>query len=263
MKTQTILKLALALMTLVLCNGCKREIELKTVAADDEQIEVNAPVLLDGAIAGYVKALRAEADQRIAILALPDTKATREKLKLGAVRILEKGRIDIRTDQVTEDSPALTSQAFIPKESQPEDFTRSARKRYASEQTLVFAGIALVAAVLLCLVFKSAFKLGLVLICLAAAALVGWVLHPRVVPSIEKYYASSQAMHDNTGANLTTPPSHDPASAPVNEWETRFVMVLEHRPNPRVVAFAAVFLASFFVLAILLGSALRALRSVK
>ena len=257
MKLNTVRYLALAFAVLIslLFAGCSREIELKTKLLPDEKIPEKAQVFLDGATAGYVKAVRIESGDRIAVLALTDKSLAQQQIKLGTVRVVEDGRINLRTDLVRAGSPALQAGAFIPIRSKVE-FTV---KKYATNQTLVFVGIALIAVLVLCLAFKKVFNVGLVILCLALAGMTGWILHPHLVPYIEKFYASSPSTHNDASANEQSAASRD-ASAPIKEWETKFVQVLEHRPNPRVAAFAAILVLSFIPYALSLGIAMRSLR---
>jgi len=258
MKLNTVRYLAMAFVFLIslLFAGCSREIELKAKLLPDEKVSLKAPVLLDGTTAGYVKAVQIESGDRIAVLALTDKSLAQQRIKLGTVRVVEDGRIHLRTDLVRAESPALQAGALIPIQTKTE-FTV---KRYATNQTLVFAGIALIAVLVLCLVFKKMFNVGLVILCLALAGLTGWILHPHLVPYVEKFYASSSAAHKSEDANEHIAATPEAASAAIKEWESKFVQVLEHRPNPRVAAFAAILVLSFVPYAILLGSAMRSLR---
>jgi hypothetical protein len=104
------------------------------------------------------------------------------------------------------------------------------------------------------------FNVSLVILCLALAGLTGWILHPHLVPHIEKLYAPSAAIHNNADANDQVAAAGNGASAPIREWETKLVQVLENRPNPRVAAFAVILVPSFILYAILIGNAIRSLR---
>ena len=59
---------------------------------------------------------------------------------IGTVRVVEDGRIHLRTDLVRAESPAFQAGAFIPIQNKAE-FTV---KKYATTQTLVFGRIVLV-----------------------------------------------------------------------------------------------------------------------
>jgi len=246
----------ITLTVALVATGCEREVEYRTKLAKIEQVAEKSPVFVDGVNVGYVKALRVESGDRVALLAFTNKSLARQQIKLGAVRVIEDGRINIRTDSVRPDSPVLPAGSFIPIQSKTE-FTV---KKYATNQTLVFVGIIVVGVLVLCLVFKKLFNVGLVFLCLALAALTGWILHPHLVPHIEKFYASSPATHSDADANEKVAAPDNGASAPIKEWEAKFVQVLEHRPNPRVAAFAAILVLSFIPYAILLGIAMRSLR---
>jgi hypothetical protein len=258
MKPNTIRNLAPAFTFVIslLFAGCSHEFELKTKLLPDEHITEKEPVLVDGAVVGYVRTVRVESGDRIAVIALTDKALAQRQIKIGTVRVVEEGRIHLRTDLVRAESPNLQPGAFIPIQGQAE-FTV---KKYATNQTLAFVGIVLVAVLVLCLVFKKALNLGLVMLCLAMAGLTGWILHPHLVPRIEKFYASSPAIQNGADASEQNSVSGSDTSTPIKKWETTFIRVLEHRPNPRVAAFAAILVLSFIPYAILLGSAMRSLR---
>ena len=244
-----------ALTVLLSATGCGRQTTYQTRLAPDEKITEKAPVIVDDVPAGVVKELRVESGERIAVFMLTDERFPQGKLKAGTIRMVEDGRIHLRTDLVRAESPILQAGAFIPIQNKTE-FTV---KKYATNQTLVFVGVVLVAVLVLCLVFKKAFNLGLVILCLALAGLTGWILHPHLVPRIEKFYASSPAIQNVANASEQNSASGSSTSTPIKKWETTFVQVLEHRPNPRVAAFAAILVLSFIPYAILLGSAVRSL----
>src|SRR5439155_23285161 len=107
MKQPTSLPLIIALSILFLINGCGRNDIYHTKLAPDERVTEMAQVFVDNHPAGFVKELRTEAGDRVAVLAFTDHGIAQEKLKVGIVRVVEEGRIHLRTEAVRPESPVL------------------------------------------------------------------------------------------------------------------------------------------------------------
>jgi len=252
MKTCLLLLTALT----ILASGCGRDPVYRTVLTDNERIAEKAPVLVDGVTAGYLKALRIEGGNRIAELVFIDELAERT-IKDGVVRVLSNnGSIDLRSANTQRQSPSQSVAAPIPTQSQAE----YALRQYATKQTLVVAGIALLVVLILCLICKSLFHVGLIVLCLAVAGLTAWILHPYLIPHIEQLYAAAPDHVQGASPPDSAASPGGNSSRSIERWDSGFVRALEHKPHPRVVAFAAILVLAFIPYAILLGSAVRSLR---
>jgi hypothetical protein len=211
--------------------GCERAFVAKTKIAQDEQVSVKAPVYVDGVQAGYVKNLQLENGDRIAELAITNKQLAAKKMKVGIVRVVEKGRINLLSDGVKPDAARLDPGTLIPTKTK----VQYTIQKYATIQTLIAVGIGLVAVLLLGLILKSVFKFSLLVLCLGLAGLTAWVVHPYAAPIVHEFYAASPQARDSS-----QPPPSNAAPAPeqlegekVKNFEAQLIEILDRRPNPR------------------------------
>ena len=69
---------------------------------------MKSPVFIDDTEAGYVKDLKIEAGERVAVLALTDKQVAQERIRAGIFRVVgEDGRIVLRTDEMKPDAAPL------------------------------------------------------------------------------------------------------------------------------------------------------------
>ena len=215
--------------------------------------------MVDSQPAGYLQDVQVQAGDRVALLVLTNAILAQKSLRQGVVRVIDNGRIQLRTDLIGPNAPALEKGAFIPLQEKAEFTVR----KYANSHTLLLALAALAIALILCIAFRKLFNLGLVTLCLAMAGLTGWVLYPYLVPQIQKLYAMapSSQISANAGQQDGTAESGAPATA--SRWQGKALDLLEQRPDPRLAAFAVILILSFFPYAFILGKSVRLLRGEK
>ena len=255
MKMKTPLPLITSMAILLLIVGCRDQTVYRTKLGKNELFTENASVLVDGVPSGFVKALHIEGDDRVALLVLTDHDA-QQKAKVGMLRIIsEDGRVHLRTASVPPGTPSLSPTAFIPTQSQ----TECPLRKYATKQIFIIVGIVLATILILCFLVRSLFHVGLIMLCLALAALTAWIFHPYLTPHVERLYAASSTPKAEQADAGHAPRSENRVSTPIKEWEAKIFPVLEHRPHPRVAAFAGIFVLAFIPYSILLGGAVRSL----
>lgn len=239
------LALDLAVLISLLLAGCSREFELKAKLLPDEQISEKSPVLLDGTIAGYVKAVRIESGDRVAVLALTDKPLAQQRVKLGTVRVVEDGKISLRTDGADARSPMLANGETVPVMSK----TGFAVRHLASNKmlTALLAGLAVVALVLFC--FRRLARGWLLLLTLVLSGWIAWVALPWTSDAVAKVYTRLPQ-----AASVTSGGSSQDVGA-----ESVISRLMEKRPSPEAVAYAAVFVATFIVLSAVMRSSLKRL----
>lgn len=251
MKTKNILTLAVTLIVLAATTGCDRALVLKTPLEPGEKVAKGDAVLVDGVAAGHVKSVVAEGRQRIAVLAVTDEAGARQKMRAGVVRVIQDGQVDLRTDGVTTDSAPLPSGSLIPAKSK----TAFVVGKVANRQTGLVILLVVVGVALLVLLFRSAKGAVVILLSLLLAVVTGWVLHPYAVPWVEKLYHSVPTADNSVASQKDQTPDQESNQRGVAALERRAVEILSHRPDARLVAFAAVSITGFIFYALLIGRA--------
>jgi hypothetical protein len=103
---------AVLCVALLLLVSCSRPLRLQVVLEKNEELTKGMPVFVDSTRAGTVVAIGEEGGERVADLAIT-LKEARERLRVGALRVTEPGRIQINTDAVKEGAaPFPTGLAF-------------------------------------------------------------------------------------------------------------------------------------------------------
>lgn len=242
--------LCLGLLALV---GCGRGMAVKTVLNADEGVQRSDVVYVDGAAAGEVRAVRLESGLRLAELAITQP-AARSKMKVGVVRIPKSGRVELVTSGVQPEATRLAAGALIP----TQGGLSFAARQYALNQTTLIAAAAFLIALLLGLGLKKIFKSALVLVvAVPLSGLAAWVVAPNFTPLVEKFYARTvveNAADSSASASGTPVPAmlrHEKA------LEEKLIDALEHRPDPRAVAFCGVFLVALAGFALATGVMIR------
>ena len=147
----------------------------------NEELTKGMPVFVDSTQAGTVVAIGEEGGERVADLAIT-LKEARQRLRVGALRVPEQGRIQINTDAVKDGAVALPHGARIPTTSKVGYWVA----KYSQTSTLMAVGIAVVILVILWLVFRSLVgTIGLVL-CVLLSGVVTQAINPYVVPWVAK-----------------------------------------------------------------------------
>ena len=191
------------------------------VLEKNEELTKGMPVFVDSTKAGTVTAIGEEGGERVADLAIT-SKEARERLRVGALRVPEPGRIQINTDAVKDGAVPLPHGARIPTTSKVGYLVA----KYSQTSTLATVGIAVVILVILWLVFRSLVgTIGLVL-CVLLSGVVTQAIHPYVVPWVE------------TALNRSARPSASEVTSQVQE-QTKPAVPTEvstqgpRRPPPR------------------------------
>lgn len=251
----------LACVALLLLVGCDRPLRLQVVLEKNEEIAKGTPVQVDSTKAGTVVAVGEEAGERVADIAIT-VKEARERLRVGAVRVPEPGRIQINTDTVKEGATALPRGARIPTTSKVGYWV----SKYSQASTLMAVGMVVVILVILWLVFRSLVgTIGLVL-CVMLAGVLTQVIHPYVEPWVEKAVnrigppptpAPTQPVEESTKPTTTT---ESPTKSPIppaaqvyKQAEATIIEVMSARPSPVVLTWCIVFVACFIGFNLVLG----------
>jgi hypothetical protein len=187
-------------------------------------------------------------------------------LRVGAVRLVEEGRIQINTGAVKEGAVPLPQGARIPETSKVGYWV----ERYSEQSTLIVAGLAVVALVILWLVFRSLVgTIGLVL-CVLLAGVATQAIQPYAVPWVErglKYIGPPAQAPTMTARQPETPPTDSVITAPekpaarvYKQAEETITEVMNTRPSPVVLTWCLVFVVLFIGFNIVLGRASRVWR---
>lgn len=252
------------LITVVLLSaGCSRPQRYQIVLEQQESIAVDAPVFVDSIRAGRVTDVGTEADDRVADIEITNT-AVRDRLRVGALRIVQSDRIQIRTDAVREGARTLPNGARIPTSSMIGYLVT----KYSQKSTLAILAGTLLGLIVICLVFRSLVgTIGLVL-CVTLAGIATQVVHPYCVPYVERIMsriapsapvatrAANEAVNSDTARVLT--PS--PVAKAYKNAESTIIEVINTRPSPVVLTWCAVFVVLFVGFNIVLGRASRVWR---
>lgn len=235
----------LVLLPVLLLTGCNRALELKTPLEPDEKVAKGDVVFVDGSPAGHVNQIVVEGQQRMALFAINDETVAKEKMRVGVIRILEAGKISLRAGGADTRSPMLANGETVPVLSK----TGFAVRHLASHKTLtaLLAGLAGVALVLFC--FRRLARGWLLLLTLVLSGWIAWVALPWTKDAVAKVYTLlPQAASAAAGGS-----SQDVGA------ESVISRLMETRPSPEVVAYAAVFVATFIGLSMVMRSSLKRL----
>jgi hypothetical protein len=250
MRTKNLLTLAVAIIALAATTGCNRDLVLKAPLEPDEKVAKGDTVLVDGLPAGRLKDVVTEGGQRLAVLAIEDEAGARQKMRAGVVRVVQDGKVNLRTDGVANDSTPLPPGSVIPAKSKAAFVVgKIANKQIGLVALLALAGIAL-----LVILFRSAKGAAVILLALTLAVTTGWVLHPYAVPWVEKLYQSAPSAASGNAQTGQTPDGES-AKRGIASVERRAVDILSHRPDARLVAFVAISGAALLICGFVIRSA--------
>jgi hypothetical protein len=245
-KTDMKRKLALlVLLPALLLTGCNRALVLRTPLEPDEKVAKGDVVYVDGNPVGHVKQIVVEGQQRIALFAINDEPVTKEKMRAGVVRVLEDGKVSLRTGGTDARSPILVNGETIPVMSK----SGFAVRHLASNKTLtaLLASLAVVALVLIC--FRRLARGWLLLLTLVLSGWIAWIALPWASDAVVKVYTRLPQ-----SASATSVGSSQDAGA-----ESVIFRLMEKRPSPETVGYAAVFVATFVALSVAMRGALKRL----
>jgi hypothetical protein len=236
---------SLVLLPVLLLTGCNRALVLKTPLEPDEKVAKGYVVYVDGSPAGHVKQIVVEGQQRIALFVINDEPVTKEKMRAGVVRVLEDGKISLRTGGMDVRSPMLVSGETIPVMSK----TGFAVRHLESSKilTALLAGLAVVALVVVC--FRRLARGWLLFLTLLLSGWIAWIALPWASDAVTKVY---------TGLPQATSATSVGSSQDAGN-ESVISRLMEKRPNPETVGYAAVFVATFVALSVVMRGALKRL----
>ena len=263
-----LVRLAVLCGTVGLLVSCGRPLRLQVVLEKNEELTKGMPVFVDATQAGTVVAIGEQGGERVADLAIT-LKEARERLRVGALRVPEPGRIQINTDAVKEGAAVLPHGARIPSTSKVGYWVA----KYSQTSTLAVVGITVVILVIVVLVFRSLVAtIGLVL-CVLLAGAVTQAINPYAVPWVEKARnrigpppASAPAAPVEEPPKPAAPtevakqsPLPSPAKA-YKQAESTVIEVMNARPSPVVLTWCIVFVACFIGFNLVLGRVSRVWR---
>ncbi len=263
-----LVRLAVLCGTVGLLVSCSRPLKLQVVLEKNEELTNGMPVFVDSTQAGTVVAVGEEGGERVADLAIT-LKEARDRLRVGALRVPEPGRIQINTDAVKEGAALLPHGARIPTTSKVGYLVA----KYSQTSTLAVVGIAVVMLVILWLVFRSLVgTIGLIL-CVMLSGVATQVIHPYVVPWVEKALnhigppptsAANLQSQEQTKPAVPTAVSAQgtlpPAAKVYKQAETTVTEVMNARPSPIVLTWCIVFVVCFIGFNLVLGRVSRVWR---
>jgi len=265
MSFRVLVRLAVVCATVGLLVSCSRPLRLQVVLEKNEEMKKGTPVFVDSTQAGTVVAVGEEGGERVADLAIT-VKETRERLRVGAVRVPESGRIQINTDAVKEGATVLPHGARIPTTSKIGYWVA----KYSQTSTLAVVGITVVILVIVWLVFRSLVAtIGLVL-CVLLAGVVTQVISPYAVPWVEKAMNRIGPPPASAPASPVQEPTKPPApteaatQSPLpsaakvyKQAESTVIEVMNARPSPVVLTWCIVFVVCFIGFNLILGRVTR------
>jgi len=254
--------------TLVLLASCARPLRLQVVLEKNEEVAKGTPVHVDSTQAGTVVSVGEEGGERVADLAIT-VKEARERLRVGAVRVRESGRIQINTEGVKDGAAALPHGARIPSTSKVEYWVT----KYSQTSSIAAIGIAVAILMVLWLAFRSLVgTIGLVL-CVLLSGVVTQAIHPYVVPWVEKVVnrigpppaqtpsTPIQKTGKSPAPTESTAKSESPPAAKIyKQAEATIIEVMNSRPSPVVLTWCGVFVVLFIGFNVVLGRVSRVWR---
>ena len=246
--------LVVLLISGLLSSACSKKETFQVVLGADETVDAGLPVFIDTLRVGSVGRVGEEGGDRVADLVI-DMGAAGDKIRKGIIRVPVGGRIQLKSDAVKDGAPPLPKGARIPTRSGLLDTIIS----YSNRSTLMAAGIALAAVVILYLVFRSLVGAVGLIICSAIAAVLTQAVYLHLAPWVLKVYERFPAAEGSdlgaTGGQVA------PAGAGmVGKAMNTVTEVMQARPDPRMVAWCLVFLVAFIVLNLVLGRVARVWR---
>jgi len=233
--------------------GCSGSLKFQVVLNEGESIKPSDPVYVDSVKAGQVESVGIEAGDKVANISIT-AKEVKDRLRVGAVRVPEPGRIQINTDAVTGNDRMLSHGSRIPTKSK----LVYLMEQYSHGSGLVTVLVCIVALVVVYMVFKGLMGALTTIIAIAMAALTAQVFHQKVLPWVVQVYAK-----------LGPPPQVLPQAASdaktaagkvVGGMNATIQDVISQFPPPAIVAFAVVGFVSLIIYLIILGRLTRRLR---
>jgi hypothetical protein len=239
------------LRTLLLCTiaclaGCTSSLKFQVVLNEGESIKPGDIVFVDSVQAGQVDSVGNEAGDKVANISITANEV-KDRLRVGAVRVPEPGRIQINTEAVTSNDRMLSHGARIPTKTK----LVYMMEQYSRGSGLVTAVVAIVALIVVYLVFKGLMGALTTIVAIAMAALTAQVFHQKIVPWVVEVYAKlgppPEVMPQTPSTAKTV------AGKVVGDMNATIQDLMSQFPPPAIVAFAVVGFVSLVIYLIILG----------
>ncbi len=235
------------LPVLLLMTGCNRGLVLKTPLEPDEKIAKDDIVFVDGKAAGHVKQIVEDGGQRMAVLAITDQTVVKEKIRVGVVRVLEDGRMSLRTDETDAKSPLLTSGAIVPVMSR----TGFTMHHLASNKVFMATLVGFAVIVLAIFCFRRLARVWLLLLALVLSGWSAWLALPWASDAVTRIYVLLPQANTTVSADA-------PQSGSIKSTLLQF---MHNPPSPEIVAYCSVFLLAFIVLSVCVFGSMKRLEN--
>jgi len=254
-----------AVLVLTWTYGCSRAYELNIEFASGKTPSTGAPVYLDGQKIGHVAAVEEQSGGGFQVRAvLDDRDAVQQSVKRGIMPYLDNGAVRIDASQVAHEAETLPSGSTITGYGLPTVLL----KKYARVQTVIAVNIGSLALLMLTWVFRHVFRFVVVLLSLLLSLGIAAMVYVPLTPLVDRglgAIAGSSAQHAPVTAPAPAGEGQSAAKAAVLPGTEQAAGVREivqkiARPNPAVVSFMTVWLASFVALQLCFGAALKATR---
>jgi hypothetical protein len=249
-----LLVLLVVLISITIFRGFRNEIKV-VVDGDEPAIKVCALVKVDQRVAGEVRKVVIEHGQHVAKCRL-DKDAWRA-MRQGVVRIPGQNFIDIRTDNAT--GPQLHSGDFIPTES---ELGHAAKKWSGNGLALIgLAAIVVAVAIARFLLARAVNHVIPVAGAVALALTAAYLVHPLVLPTVEKAYGKwGKADRPVVDKSTPQPFAPDTGLGKVRGAEKDFVRFVGTPVDaPRLGSFFFVFIVALPVATLLVAFVFRKL----
>ncbi|MDB4055696.1 hypothetical protein N9496_06880 [Akkermansiaceae bacterium] len=222
--------------------SCGKKHEYKVLLTDGDTITTGSGVTIDDTEAGEVINIETTDTGKIATIKIEDKNLADKVMRIGIFRISSGDTIVLRSDEVTEKSESLETNAVIPSKSK----LVYQINKYATVPTLITAAVGLIVVLVLILICKAVFTGSVTFACVILAGATSLFLEPMLTPYIEKHLPTTEA------AEAVSIPAED--SQPIRVSE-----VIQNMPKPKIIAYIVVWVASFFVYSLLIGTSLKRL----
>ena len=186
-----------------------------------------------------------EAGDRVANITITAAEVS-DRLRVGAVRVPEPGRVQINTDAVTSEDRKLSHGARIPTKSKLVYMV----EQYSRGSGLVTVIVCIVALVIIYLVFKGLMGSLITIVAIAMAAITAQVVHHHALPWVKLLY--EKVGPPPQIVPVPTPNAQTTAGKLVGGMNATIQDVISQLPPPNIVAYALVGFVALVVYLIIL-----------
>jgi len=258
---QLALRLTAVLFAITL-SACSKAPKLQTVLEADEDISTGSQVTLNDRVVGKVVDVGKEGGERVANFVIED-KDSADRMQEGLYRVKGSGKVVLRTDLIEEGAKPLARGARVPVKGE----IMVMIEKYSRGSSLIVAGVALVALVIVWLVFRSLVGTAMLVICGVFASIAAQLVTPYTAPHVKSWLDQLGPPPNLTeqvdqAETVQKPEGADKKASDnlVKFGEGTLVKVASKRPSPWLVSWSAVFLIGFIFLNLLLARVSRGWR---